>query len=89
MQTWIFLLTYFNIASMRGAQSIWSQDYKYFTTNYGYKDFEINLMNAGFLFFYAVLGVFSGNLADKFNKGTFLFFAHLCIAINISLLGSL
>ena len=46
-------------------------------------------MNAGFLLFYAIVGVFSGNLADKFNKGTFLFIAHICIAANITLLGSL
>lgn len=62
----MFLLTYFNYASLRAVQSIWAAASQQIIS---VNKYEIGLLNASFLFFYAVFGVFSGALSDKYNKG--------------------
>jgi len=45
-------------------------------------------MNSVFLFFYASMGIFSGNVADRFRKNYFIFCTYTVIGLAIILLGS-
>lgn len=83
----MFALTYINYATLHASRSIWSaatKDLKNF-----FSQDEIALMNGLFLGFYAVGGIFAGQLADKYPKKLLLLLMFTLVALSMFGLGFL
>ena len=83
----MFALTYINYATLHASRSIWSAGTKDLKTYFSQD--EIALMNGLFLGFYAVGGIFTGQLADKYPKRYLLLLMFLMVALSMFTLGIL
>ena len=64
----MFAITFTNYAALHATRSIWSAATKDFKTTFNFNDQQIASMNSTYLTLYAVCGIFTGQLADKFPK---------------------
>jgi sugar phosphate permease len=69
----MFILTFFNYAILHATRSAWSLATGDLTSYYGFQTGTIADMNATFLFFYSLGGIFLGHMADKFRKSRLIF----------------
>jgi|688.fasta_scaffold211651_1 sugar phosphate permease len=60
LQLGMFFLTYFNYSVLHATRSAWSITASDLELNYGFENGTISDMNATFLFFYALGGIFLG-----------------------------
>jgi sugar phosphate permease len=83
----MFALTYVNYATLHATRAIWSaatKDLKtFFSTD------EIALMNGLFLASYAVGGIFTGQLADKYPKRLLLLLIFMLVGLLLFALGAM
>ena len=85
-QLTMFFLTFFNYAILHSTRSAWSLATSDLTSYYEFRTGLIADMNATFLFFYSLGGIFLGHLADKYAKPRLIFVQYTMIAmVQISL----
>lgn len=85
----MFALTFFNYAILHATRSAWSLATSDLTSYYSFTTGTIADMNATFLFFYSLGGVFLGHMADKYGKSRLIFCQYSMIALVQISLGSL
>eukprot|EP00347_Sterkiella_histriomuscorum_P013119 403365944 len=88
-QAFIFILTFCNYAVLHTTRAAWSNATPQIKTLYSFDSKLISYMNSSFLFCYAMMGIFSGHLADKYKKNRFIIIAYTLIGINVICVGCL
>jgi hypothetical protein len=80
-QLTMFSITFLNYAILHATRSAWSIASSDLTSYYGFSTSTIADMNATFLFFYSLGGIFLGHLADKYGKSRLIFCQYSMIAL--------
>jgi len=79
----MFLITFMNYAVLHASRSVWSAATKDFKTIYDFSVPQIAYMNSCFLGAYAVGGIFTGQLADKYRLKFFIPAMYTAIALSM------
>ena len=66
LQLLMFAITFINYAALHATRSIWSSATKDFIREFNFTKYDVASMNSTYLTCYAVCGIFTGQLADKF-----------------------
>ena len=76
----MFAITFINYAALHATRSIWSSATKDFKSKFNFSMADVTTMNSTYLICYAVCGIFTGQLADKYQKRKLIPVMYTCVA---------